>query len=67
MRERDLQMKYQEMCSQIERLHSLQMTARFVGSQGTLQFIFGAYLLAYSLISEGEELSPKIESKLKLI
>ena len=57
LHERDLKVKYKEMTPQIERIHGLQMNAKYVGLSGTKNIVVGLWLLSYAF------LTPKTQSQ----
>jgi hypothetical protein len=50
LHERDLKVIYKEMAQQIERIHGLQMNAKYVGLSGTKNIVFGLWLITYSFL-----------------
>jgi predicted nucleic acid-binding protein len=50
MHERELKVKYKEMNQQIERIHGLQMNAKYVGLSGTKNIVFGLWLITYGFL-----------------
>jgi hypothetical protein len=50
MHERELKIKYKEMSQQIERIHGLQMNAKYVGLTGTKNIVFGLWLIIYGFL-----------------
>lgn len=51
LHERELKIKYKEMTPQIERIHGLQMNAKYVGLSGTKQIVFGLWLITHGFLT----------------
>jgi len=49
--ERELKQKYKEMSQQIERIHGMQMNAKYCGLSGTKHIVFGLWFITYAFLT----------------
>jgi hypothetical protein len=61
MQERDLKPKYIEMKQQLERIHALQITAKYVGLSGTKHIIFGLWLITQGILTPQKQKQVEVQ------